>query len=541
MTRRVWLAVLAGVLVLAPPAAAEIKTVTPGPIVSVATDPSALQSPPSQDTPPAGYRISADQAFALARRELKVREELNKFPGATHRIFIKGFGTWQISYYAKDGKEIAQILVNDRAAEVREVWTGFQVAWTMARGYPGAFGRKSNALYIWIPLCLLFFAPFFNWRRPFRMLHLDLLVLLSLSLSFGFFNQADLGKSVPFSAATLIYLTVRMLWLARSRKTRSLGALKLLIPVSWLAVLLLFVVGFRVGLNVVNSNVIDVGYSNVIGADRLSKGQKLYASFPKDNPRGDTYGPTTYFAYIPFEQIFPWHGKWDDLPSAHAAAIVFDLLTIVLLFLLGRQIRGPTLGVVLAYGWATFPFTLLVQSSNSNDALVALLLVAAMLALRRPAVRGVLVALVALTKIAPLVLVPLYATFRANAKRLTLFALTSAATAGLLMLPVLLGDQLQTMYERIVTYQADRDAPFSIWGYYDISDVAQHITQGAAVVLALVAAFIPRKTVVQWSALAAAVLLLLELSVTYWFYLYIVWFIPFVLVALFARYETETT
>ena len=50
----------------------------------------------------------------------------------------------------------------------------------MARGYAGAFGRKLNAPYVWIPLCLLFLAPFVDLRRPFRLLHLDLLVLLAL-------------------------------------------------------------------------------------------------------------------------------------------------------------------------------------------------------------------------------------------------------------------------------------------------------------------------------------------------------------------------
>ena len=44
------------------------------------------------------------------------------------------------------------------------------------------------------------------------------------------------------------------------------------------------------------------------------------------------------------------------------------------LYLLGRRIRGPTLGIVLAYGWAAFPFTLFVSNSNSNDSLVAMLI-----------------------------------------------------------------------------------------------------------------------------------------------------------------------
>jgi len=70
----------------------------------------------------------------------------------------------------------------------------------------------------------------------------------------------------------------------------------------------------------------------------------------------------------------------DDLPAAHAAAIFFDLLAIGLLFLIGRRVRGPSLGVALAYGWAAYPFTLFALESNSNDTLVAVLVLAAVLA-----------------------------------------------------------------------------------------------------------------------------------------------------------------
>jgi hypothetical protein len=45
------------------------------------------------------------------------------------------------------------------------------------------------------------------------------------------------------------------------------------------------------------------------------------------------------------------------------------------------------------------------------------------------------------------------------------------------------------------------------------------------------------KTEVQVAALGAAVLLALQLVVSHWFYLYVVWFTPFVLVALFALYR----
>ena len=97
----------------------------------------------------------------------------------------------------------------------------------------------------------------------------------------------------------------------------------------------------------------------MIGADRLVDGERAVRRRSRATTQhGDTYGPVVYVAYVPFEQALPWSGRWDDLPAAHAAAIVFDLLRVPLLFLIGRRVRGPDLGVVLAYAWATFPFTL---------------------------------------------------------------------------------------------------------------------------------------------------------------------------------------
>jgi len=119
--------------------------------------------------------------------------------------------------------------------------------------------------------------------------------------------------------------------------------------------------------------VIDVGYSGVIGANRVIHDKPLYGGWPTDNPQGDTYAPVAYYAYVPFRAIFGWSGTWDDLPAAHAAAVFFDILTLLGLFLLGRRVRGPTLGIVLAYAWAAYPFSLWTLSSNTNDTLVAFL------------------------------------------------------------------------------------------------------------------------------------------------------------------------
>src|SRR5213078_396074 len=128
-----------------------------------------------------------------------------------------------------------QVYVDDASGKVTEVWTGFQVAWTMARGYPGAFGRHVNALYIWIPLCVLFVVPFIPWRRRPSLLHLDLLVLLGFSISLAFFNHAKIGLSVPLVYPFLLYLLVRMLLLAGGRG-RPRGPLRPVVPAAWLAV-----------------------------------------------------------------------------------------------------------------------------------------------------------------------------------------------------------------------------------------------------------------------------------------------------------------
>ena len=159
---------------------------------------------------------------------------------------------------------------------ILEQWTGDQVAWRMARGYPGAFGRKLNAPYVWIPLCLLFLAAVRRPPppvpaappRPARAARLRRLALLlqprrdrrvgaaRLSRCWSTCSCACCGRAAP----------------ARARRAGWCPH----VPIAWLAVALVFLVGFRVALNVVDSNVIDVGYAGVIGADRIVDGDGLY-------------------------------------------------------------------------------------------------------------------------------------------------------------------------------------------------------------------------------------------------------------------------
>jgi hypothetical protein len=518
---------------------------------STPTDPNAPVPVPASALPYPGRHLSADRVLAIADAVPRLRHERARYPGSYGGAYLKGPGRWQVSYFSHKGKEIVQVYISDATGQVLEVWTGFQVAWTMARGYRGAFGGHVSALYIWLPLCLLFFVPFLNWRRPFSLLHLDLLVLLSFSVSLAFFDHAHIYASVPLTYPPLLYLLGRMLFVARPGRRPRYGAsadpstkrspgLRLLVPVPWLAIGIVFLLGFRIALNVTDSNVIDVGYAGVIGAQRITQGKPLYGGYPSDNEHGDTYGPAAYESYVPFEAIFGWSGKWDDLPAAHAAAIVADLLALALMFLLGRRVRGPSLGIVLAYAWVSFPFTLYSLESNSNDTLVAVLILATVLVATSTPARGVFAALAGLTKFAPLALAPLLAThglwalpparrLRALASFLAAFALTAAVVS----VPALSHDSLHTIYERTLVYQTNRGSPFSVWGLYGGLGGLQKAIQAGAVALAVGLALVPRRSdVVGLAAACAAVIVATQLGIDHWFYLYIPWFFPLVMLAL---------
>jgi hypothetical protein len=502
-------------------------------------------------------QVGPSQATRIAAQDPNVIEEREENTVLTHSADMVD-GNWEVAWFS-GGKEVALVIVDPATGELRESWTGYQVAWKMARGYAGAFGHKLNAPYVFLPLCAIFLLGLLDWRRRWRIANLDLLVLLAFGISNLFFNRAQIGVSVPLQYLPLAYLFGRALWIGmRGRGT----GLRPVWPATWLLVAALFLVGFRVGLNMADSGVIDVGYAGVVGADRIAHGEPIYDNFPKDVSQGDTYGPVNYYAYVPFERIWPWSGTWNDLPAGHGAAVFFDLATFALLIFLGRRIRpgpeGSKLAATLAFGWAAYPYTAYALLSNSNDTLVAMLLVATLLVLARPALRGTAAALATFAKFAPAVLVPMLATYRpagpvaagdpppppvAKASSGAVppttppaglaFAIAFALTTVAVMLWPALDPGLHTFYERTIAYQAGRDSPFSIWGQVAFLEPLRIAILAAVAALSLLFAFRPKeKKLFQVAALSAALLIGVQLTMHHWFYLYIVWFYPLLLVAM---------
>jgi hypothetical protein len=505
--------------------------------------------------------VSENQAIASANTDAKVLAERAKHSHLTPTASLVD-GNWQVDYFV-DGKELVQVIVDPTTGVVRESWTGYQVAWKMARGYPGAFGHRLNAPYVWLPLCALFLLGLVDWRRAWRIANLDLLVLLSFGVSHYFFNRGNIGVSAPLVYPPLLYLMARMLWIGFRGRGEGLRPVW---PAGWLVIAALFLLGFRGGLNVADSGVIDVGYAGVVGADRIADGKPIYGegAFPNDVGSGDTYGPANYYAYVPFEQALPWSGGWDDLPAAHAAAIFFDLATFAGLVLLGRRLRpgaaGRRLGAALGFGWAAYPYAGYVLESNANDSLVAMLLVGMLLVLSRPAARGGMLALAGLTKFSPFILAPLMATYQpapsaggaadtdpaprglwstggivsaVTGPAAVRFGVGFVLVAVVVMAQTLFDPGIVIFWHRTITSQIDRDSPFSVWGQVPSLEPLRIAVMVAVGALAVLVAFRPRrKSVAQVAALGAALLIGTQLIAQHWFYLYLVWFVPLTLVAL---------
>ena len=533
--------VILGLVAASPAAAAENPAAEP-PFGGERPPP--LVEPDSQRIPPPGFRISARKAIERAAATDAVREQLTETPGARPRALIRG-QRWQVAYVAPGGRAVALVILDGDSGEVDEAWTGQQVGTPLARGYEGAVAQKVNAPYVWLPLCLLFVLPFLDPRRPLRLVHLDLFVLLGLGVSLFFFNRAQITESVALTYPVLGYFLIRMLVAGLWPRQRP-GPLVPFLSARTLALGALLLAVARIALNLVDSQVIDVGVAGVIGADRIVDGEPLYEGgfSPGIDLRGDVYGPLNYLAYVPFEQLFPWHGVWDDVWAAHAAAICFDLLAAGGLVVLGRRLRagaeGRTLGLALGFAWLACPWTLYAMNANANDSLIAVLGIGALLALRAPPVRGALVAMAAAAKFGPAALAPLFATATGERRwrGAVLFSIAFVVVVAAVVLPFVPDGGLRELYDRTLGYQAGRNSPFSVWGQAPSLDFLQPVVRVLAASLALAVALYPRfKTPLQVAALAAAVTIAVQLTAGHWFYFYVVWFLPFALVVAFAGQE----
>ncbi|MGH3145733.1 MAG: glycosyltransferase 87 family protein, partial [Rubrobacter sp.] len=432
---------------------------------------------------------------------------------------------------------------DDESWVLNYVHTGDQVGWLMARGEPGAYGKQANYWWVWGPLALAFALAFLRLDRLLSLRNLDVVALLGFLVSHWFFRQGIVFEAVILWYPPLIYLLVRTLLMGfgigeRVERTSNL-------PTWALIVLAGLAGGLVLGLNV-DSRVIDVGYAGVVGADRILEGTIPYGNMPADVGTGDTYGPLNYLLYVPFVLMFGFSGEWDFLPAAHALTLVAFVAGAMALLIAGHRLAGPRGAAALVLAWTAFPYTIYTTNNNTNDVIVAAVCAVGLAAAASPLARGATIAAGFAVKLYPLVLGPLWISYDGYRRRpITDFVLGGTGVLLLCFWVLLLDghplDAVRLFYEKTLAFQGDRVSPWTIFTQVPELGFLQRPLAAFAIFLAILVSFVPRKkTMRRLAALSAAVVIAFQLTTNYWFYPYVIWFEPFVFLALLPATNEKT-
>ena len=397
----------------------------------------------------------------------------------------------------------------------------------------GAFTK--DPLLVAVPSAACFVLGLLDWRRPWRVEHLDLLALA------GFFPVAML-ISDDLAAAGLWLAAICLGWLFARMLGATFGAwrmpeLRPSIGSRWLGLAILILLLARIG-SVAGSNILDVGQASSLGAWRLLHGLHLYGavSWPGSGGfqifRPDSYGPFAYYAYLPFAAIFP---PAPALVATLLPAVCFDALTLAGLYKLGLRLGGRPLAQAFVFAYLLYPFPDLSLTAQTNDGLIAALCVwTIVVATERPVARGLLVAAVALTKFLPALLALQFLGVRRGRRR---YALTLAvALAAMLAWPLITSGPAQ-FFDSTLGYQLLQrggGVQFSIWTSMPHVAIAARPVLAAALVLVALSPMWrpPARDARQDAALAAALLIGAQLLLGYWFYNYLTWCYPLLIIAI---------
>jgi Glycosyltransferase family 87 len=486
----------------------------------------------SNDTVPLHFTASAAQAMKAAERS----PALQSLHRRLHPLRVVPF-VWRSTHpywyvvFAYRGKIVADANVSP-SGKLLGAWTGPQAV------APYTHGNYSSVLDGWmvlVPFSLLFFLPFLDPKRMRRLLHLDALVVLAFLISYLLLAHGHLEPAVWMAYPPLLYLLVRLLRAGlTTREPGGPGRLAPLLSLRTLAVGLPILLLARIILSLLGHQEIDVGYESVVGATHIAHHAQIY--WPDPN-HGDTYGPIAYLAYVPFELVFPWTGSLSNLHAADAAAIFFDLGTVVALFFLGRRLRrgaeGTRLGLIFGWAWAACPFTVIGLIVHTNDALISMLSVLTLLALSTPALSGALLGLASAAKFSPAGLLPLLAApSRRGRKGALIFSAAFALIVAVSIFAWLPPGGLSYFWQRTIGFQLTRLDVFSPWTLHPALEPLKIVLEALAVLLVAATAFLRReRSLVQVAALAGALTIAIQLPAVHWFYYYILWFLPFLLVA----------
>lgn len=390
-----------------------------------------------------------------------------------------------------------------------------------------------------------------------RLRNLDVLIATSSVFAVVLLNAGTIDRMVLASYPVLLYLGLRCAWRAfgpRPAPAPSISLyekltercspaqrLRLLRMTAGAATLIVAMVGLS------SLGVVDVGYAVMEGATQLLHGLLPYGHIP-DVLHGDTYPIGSYALFVPFAAISPVRTEWDSADLTLVVAVAAALLAG---WGIWRGNRAPGAGSGTELGksgreeserlaplrgliaWLTFPPMLVAISTGTTDVALAAILLGALMLWRRPAISTTVLAAGAWFKLAPAALLPLWlAPLRGRQLVRALAGVVAVSAAMLVPLLALGGVGGVSRMLHAASYQQSRESINSLWAIVGSVPLQQF---AEAATIALIAAGMVRlrrdaslahdRTRV--AALGGAVMLGLQISASYWTYLYLAWALPF--------------
>jgi hypothetical protein len=492
------------------------------------------------------YRLSAAAAIAAARANTSDREFLAHHPASSARVIPLDATVQRVTFF--DGP---RVVLDAAVGEHGEVVASEE----HVAGVPASGAALANSPWVLALLSVLFLLA--TLVVPLRRArNLDALVLASLTLTVPLINARLVAASVIWATPALCYLMVRCLsvglspggtrtapadtplldWLwAGWEPRRRTRMLRLLVVATILAFLMI---------TLTSSGYTDVAAASLEGATDMLHGLLPYGHIHLAF-HGDTYPLLNYLLYVPAALWLPVSNAFSDLTGSLMTTAVASLLVGWALYRIagshelggaGEPRTDRRLQAVLA--WFAFPPVLLAASGGSNDLVLAACL-AWMLALRtRTAVSMLALAMGVWVKLVPLILLAIWVPYRRRGlgrSCAAAFVLSAALTALLLLLG---GAGAISAMAHAISFQFQRGSFFAPW-YTFGAQWLQPLAQ-AGVLAILVASILrlqadrsARTDLVRLSALAAALLLGVQLAANYWTWSYLPWVFPFLAVALF--------
>jgi hypothetical protein len=492
------------------------------------------------------YRLNATAAVAAALSNTSDREFLARHPAHDARVIPLDVTTQRVTFF--DGP---RVVLDVAVGEHGEVVASEE----HVPGVPASGATLANSPWVLALLSALFLlatlvVPLRRWRN------LDALALASLTLTIPLINARLLAASVICAEPALCYLMVRCLTVGlRPPRARAAPPDTPLLDRLWagweprrrtrmLCLLVLATILAFLAITLTSSGYTDVAVASLQGATEVLHGVLPYGHITLAF-HGDTYPLLNYLLYAPAALWWPVSEAFSDLAGSLVTAAVASLLVGWALYrIAGSRELGGTgeprtdrrLRAVLA--WFAFPPVLLAASGGANDLVLAACL-AWMLALRSRAAASLLaLAMGVWVKLVPLILLAIWIPYRRRglvrscAPALAL----SVALTGLLLL--LGGAGGFSAMANAISFQFQRGSFFAPWYTFGVQWLQPLVQAGVlailvASVLCLRADPSIRRDPVRLGALAAALLLAVQLAANYWTWSYLPWVFPFLAIALF--------